>query len=86
MNDDLLECITTLKRARDELLARTMSVREANAVSAANHAIISAYALDLRERIFIGEQAQFTENRTQLDVGTTNPNRDRTSARKKAAG
>jgi hypothetical protein len=56
MNDDLQDCIATAKKARDALLEGKMSVKEANAVTGANHTIISAYALDLRERMFFAEQ------------------------------
>jgi hypothetical protein len=58
MHDDLKECIATAKLARDRLLAKELTVKEANAVTGANHIIVTAHALDLRERIFVAENQQ----------------------------
>ena len=65
MNQDLKDCIATAKIARQALVDRQMSVKEANAITAANHTIISAYALDLRERMFASE----IEGRTAKSAG-----------------
>ncbi len=56
MHEDLKEVIETSRRARDAVLAETLSVKAANSVAAHNHAIVSAHALDLRQRIFDSEQ------------------------------
>lgn len=55
MHRDLEECIETARIARDRLLSGRMTVKEANSVAANNHTVISAHALDLRERIFVAE-------------------------------
>ena len=55
MHADLAECIATARHVRDAVLVKTMSIKEANAVTAANHTVITAHALDLRERIFLSE-------------------------------
>ena len=68
MNNDLQDCITTAKKARDALLEGKMSVKEANGVTAANHTIISAYAYDLRERMFLAEE----EGRNTIERITVN--------------
>jgi hypothetical protein len=61
MHPDLIEVIDSAKRAREYVVsgfdnndanARSLRVKEANGIAAQNHAIISAHALDLRERIF----------------------------------
>ncbi|MGC8534879.1 MAG: hypothetical protein ACP5QR_05025 [Rhizomicrobium sp.] len=57
MHDDLKDVITTSKVARDKLIAGDLSVKDANGIAAQNHNIIGAYALDLRERVFLSETA-----------------------------
>lgn len=55
MHDDLASCIQTARASRDQLLDGKLSVAEANAITGANHIIISAHALDLRERMFLAD-------------------------------
>lgn len=57
MHADLIEAIETARKARDNVLDKSISVREANAVAANNHTIVTAHALTLRERIFLAETA-----------------------------
>lgn len=57
MHKNLQECIESAKKARDGVLDKSMTVKEANAISNANHGIISCHAIDLRERIFAAETA-----------------------------
>jgi hypothetical protein len=58
MHEDLKECIDMAKIARKGLIEKTMDVRRANAIASQNHAILSAHAIDLRERIFIAQSAR----------------------------
>lgn len=56
MHDDLKECVESAKRTRARLMAGQVSVKEANAVAGQNHTVISAYAVDLRIRIFAPDE------------------------------
>lgn len=55
MHKDLIDCIATAQLARDGVLKKELTVKEANAVAANNHTIIGAYSFDLRERMFLSE-------------------------------
>ena len=57
MHDDLKDVVSTSKIARDKLINGDLSVKDANGIAAQNHNIIGAYALDLRERVFLSETA-----------------------------
>ena len=56
MHEDLRDCIETARQTRKRLLAGLISVKEANAVAGQNHTVISAYAVDLRMRIFAPDE------------------------------
>lgn len=55
MHKDLIECIETAKKARDGVLDKSLSVKEANAIAANNHTVTTAHLIDLRERMFAAE-------------------------------
>ena len=55
MHPDLTGAIEAAKAARDGVLEKTISVKEANSVAANNQTIITAHAIDLRERIFLAD-------------------------------
>lgn len=57
MHPDLLSCIETAKQARDGVLDKSLTVKEANAIAGNNHTIVTAHALDLRERMFLADSA-----------------------------
>jgi hypothetical protein len=55
MHTDLLDCIASSRLARDAILAKSMTVKEANSVASNNHIIVVAHSLDLRERMFLAD-------------------------------
>lgn len=55
MLDDLKEVIRTSQEARQSLVDRAIDVKTANAVAKLNGTIVTAHAIDLRERIFAAE-------------------------------
>jgi hypothetical protein len=57
MHPDLVEVIQYAKTVRERVMDKSIPVREANAVNAANHLVLSAHALHLRERMFSAETA-----------------------------
>lgn len=50
--------IETAKQARNGVLDKSMTVKEANAVAGNNHTIVTAHRLDLSERIFLADSAE----------------------------
>lgn len=57
MHDDLKEVIAVARATRDALIRKEIGVKESNSIYNHNHSIATAYAIDLRERIFIAESA-----------------------------
>lgn len=70
MHDDLKDVVKTSKDARDKLIAGDLSVKDANGIAAQNHNIIGAYALDLRDRVFLSETASLV-NRLEVTKDQT---------------
>lgn len=53
MHPDLEEVIKTAKQVRSKLIEGKMDIGQANAVVKQNQMIVAAFALDLRERMFL---------------------------------
>lgn len=58
MHPDLEEIIEVSKSVRNGIADKTITVKEGNTINHANHLIISAHVLDLRERMFLQEIQQ----------------------------
>lgn len=71
MHEDLKEVIATAKAARAKLLDKEIAVKEANGIYNQNHSILTAYAIDLRNRIFLAESAEaIASHETRLVAAT----------------
>ena len=55
MHKDLEEVIASSKLARDGVMNKTLSVKDANSIASQNNNVISAHALDLRTNIYLAE-------------------------------